>query len=363
MGPWCSQCCSPDQGVQHLGKDRVASMQSAELAAEEHYAQQQHITLEEQALEEAKIQEQRVRPRRCSVSAQRVSDDMVQDYKKPVHPKDQASIDNIQRTIAENDKMQVILGHLGREPLMDVVNAFYTKDFNEGTDIIRQGDAGDCLYIIADGTVDIFVNRPGADGLLAPGKGSKVVTFGPGALFGELALMYNAPRAATVTAACRVTTWVLNALDFKMLLVQSSQAQYAKYEGWLSEVDLLKTLNHFELAKLADVMQSDCFDSNEDIITQGDQGDKFYIVEDGTAAAFIMGDGGEKLVKQYEKGGYFGEIALLTAEPRRATVRATGEGCSVVYVSKEDFDAVLGPITENLKLHVDQYPQYAQFLQ
>jgi len=136
-----------------------------------------------------------------------------------------------------------------------------------------------------------------------------------------------------------------------------------KYEGWLSDVEILKNLNHFELAKLADALETECFDAGEDIIKQGEVGEKFYILEDGKAAAFISGGGGEKEVKKYEKqGDYFGEIALLTAEPRKATVRASGEGCSVVSLSKENFTSILGPITDILKKHVDMYPQYADFL-
>merc|ERR1740130_914785 len=110
-------------------------------------------------------------------------------------------------------------------------------------------------------------------------------------------------------------------------------------------------------------MQSDCFDVGEDIIVQGDMGDKFFILEDGSASAFIEGESGEKEVKSYlEIGDYFGEIALLTDEPRRASVRATGEGCSVAYVTQEDFINVLGPIAEKLREDVDKYPQYAKFL-
>mmetsp|Transcript_80795 Transcript_80795/g.254942 ORF Transcript_80795/g.254942 Transcript_80795/m.254942 type:complete len:264 (+) Transcript_80795:2-793(+) len=261
--------------------------------------------------------------------------------------------------------MRVLSAPLGGEPLNDVINAFDTKDVKEGEDIIKQGEEGDCLYIIAEGSVDIFVARPGPDGKVAPGdRGAQVVTFSSGALFGELALMYNAPRAATVCAASpTVSLWVLAAQDFKMLLAQSSQAQYAKYEGWLSNVELLKKLNHFELSKLADVLESECFDNNEDIIKQGSPGEKFYILEDGEAAAYIHGADGEKEVKKYEKqGDYFGEIALITSDTRKATVRATGSGCSVVSLSKEDFNSILGPISDILKDEVDNYPQYADFL-
>mmetsp|Transcript_70914 Transcript_70914/g.163951 ORF Transcript_70914/g.163951 Transcript_70914/m.163951 type:complete len:338 (-) Transcript_70914:92-1105(-) len=320
---------------------------------------------EEVAAEEAKMRAQQGRARRQGFAGERMSNEKVQGYKKPIYPKDDMTKARIRRTLKEDDRMQVLFGHLDGEPLNDVINAFFTKQVRQGEDIIKQGDDGDCLYIISDGSVDIFVARPGPDGVMVPGdRGAQVAAWGSGALFGELALMYNSPRAATVTAASDVVLlWVLAAADFKMLLAQSSQAQYAKYEGWLSEVELLKTLNHFELSKLADVLENHCFAGGEDIILQGESGDRFFILEDGQAAAFLSGTDGEKMVMSYERqGDYFGEIALLTAEPRKATVRAMGEGCSVVSLSKDDFTCILGPIADILKEHLDKYPQYADFL-
>lgn len=321
-------------------------------------------TPEEIAAEDAKVAACQTRVRRAGVAAESVTDEAMADYKKPVYQKDDETNAKIKGTLKSNEKMQVLFGHLDGEPLQDVINAFYTKEVAGGTDIITQGDAGDCLYIVASGNVDIFVARPGPDGKIAAGdKGTKVVSFGPGALFGELALMYNAPRAATVMANGNVVVWALSAVDFKMLLAKSSQANYAKYEGWLSEIDLLKVLNHFELAKLADCMSSELFDDDEVIIQQGDEGDRFFVVEDGCCDAYIHGENGEMKVKTYsERGSYFGEIALLTNAPRKATVKAGKGGCSCVSVSKEDFTLILGPLSEKLKGQVDLYPQYADFL-
>merc|ERR1719401_270361 len=149
-----------------------------------------------------------------------------------------------------------------------------------------------------------------------------------------------------------------------MMLVQNTHTQYEMYEGWLSEVDLLKSLNQYELSRLSEMMESQLFDADEEIIRQGESGDKFYILEDGSCTAYICGDEGERKVKDYlQQGEYFGEIALLHDEPRRATVRATGMGASVLSVSQEDFNAVLGPITDRLKQDIANYPQYAEFLQ
>jgi cAMP-dependent protein kinase regulator len=296
--------------------------------------------------------------RRAGVAAESVSNDKIQNYVKPVYEKDQASREKIAETLRTNPKMAVLFGHLEGAALDDVINAFQAVKFKEGDFIIRQGDEGDALFICADGSVDVFVKRQETEEL-----GDKVVTLGAGALFGELALMYQAPRAASVriaSAAC--TCWSLDREPFKMLLAQSGQTKLEIYEGFLKEVELLKSLNHFELAKLSDCLESRLYDSNEEIIKQGENGIDFFIVEDGTCAAFISGPDGEKEVKTYKEGGYFGEIALLKDEPRRATVKATGEGASVLVCSKEDFVNLLGPVQDILKREIDKYPQYAEFL-
>lgn len=298
--------------------------------------------------------------RRAGVAAEGMSASQVKEYVKPLYHKDEATKDRIKAVIKGSEKMQVLFGHLDAGSLEDIVNAFQEVTRHKGEDVIKQGAEGDCLYIISEGVVDVFVARPGT----GAGKGAKVVTLGAGALFGELALMYSAPRAATVTItsdSCKL--WQLDREPFKMLLAQQSQQTYEMYEGWLSEVDILKALNRYELSRLSELLESTLFDAGEQIIKQGEPADKFYILEDGACAAYIQGDKGEKKVKDYtNRGEYFGEIALLTKEPRKATVRAGAQGCSVLSVSAEDFASVLGPIQDILKKDVEKYPQYKDFL-
>mmetsp|Transcript_101495 Transcript_101495/g.262366 ORF Transcript_101495/g.262366 Transcript_101495/m.262366 type:complete len:327 (+) Transcript_101495:156-1136(+) len=312
-----------------------------------------------------RIEAARRAPRRAAVAAEGLSHEEVRDYVKPVYPKDPATHEGLRAIIRGDDKMQVLFGHLDDAALDHVINAFYEVEGYQGQDVIVQGHEGDCLYIVGEGSADVYVARPGLDGHYAPGdRGALVCCLGPGHLFGELALMYSAPRAATVNISspvCRL--WRLDREPFKMLLAQQGQSQYQLYQGWLSEVFLFKMLNRYELSKVSELLESTPYDPGEVIVEQGELGDRLFILEDGSCAAFMRGPEGELMVKEYlRQGDYFGEIALLNSEPRKATVRATGNGALVLSITQEDFTSVLGPIQDILKKDIHNYPEYASFL-
>jgi cAMP-dependent protein kinase regulator len=78
----------------------------------------------------------------------------------------------------------------------------------EGSILFREGDAGDAFFVVLDGTAD--VRRGKAD--------RRVNSLGPGAYFGELALLDAAPRSATIVAASDLELAVLGARIFRTLL-------------------------------------------------------------------------------------------------------------------------------------------------
>ena len=73
------------------------------------------------------------------------------------------------------------------------------RHVNNNEIVIQQGDDGDNFYIIESGTYDILIGEPGA----------KVGQYNDSGFFGELALMYNMPRAATIKAVSNGTLWSL----------------------------------------------------------------------------------------------------------------------------------------------------------
>jgi cAMP-dependent protein kinase regulator len=71
-------------------------------------------------------------------------------------------------------------------------------------------------------------------------------------------------------------------------------------------VPILASLQPQERAKIADVLESRTFADGQDVIREGDEGEEFYLIEQGSAVAVKTQDGKEVVVKQYTKGDYFG---------------------------------------------------------
>jgi cAMP-dependent protein kinase regulator len=84
------------------------------------------------------------------------------------------------------------------------------------------------------------------------------------------------------------------------------------YETFLSTVPLLSGLNTWEKAKIADALETEVFERGEVVISQGDVGEYFYLVESGEAEVIIEGRG---VVRQYKRGDYFGGISQTFLQP------------------------------------------------
>lgn len=192
------------------------------------------------------------------------------------------------------------------------------------------------------GSFDVHVNSTGALQPGPDGMGQQVGNIQAGGSFGELALMYNAPRAATVVSAeAGCTLWALDRVTFRRILMESTFARRRMYESFLEEVPLLSTLTPYERSKIADALETQKFTTGDIIIREGDPGYAFYLLESGEADAYI-GES-ENKVLHYKKGDFFGELALLNDAPRAASVVAASD-VKVASLGKNAFQRLLGPV-------------------
>lgn len=261
--------------------------------------------------------------------------------------------------------------------------------------VIRQGEEGDYFYVVESGEFEVYVAKDG-------GPPRRVMEITSGGTFGELALMDNTPRRASVCARTEGVLWAVGRATFQSILVEATLRHRKKYEPYLNDVPLLAAIDPYERSAMADCLVEVAHQDREPIIRVGDKGDAFYIVLEGNAAAVVpdqetgkqkevmarapapaararsegppcfacaaVSSSGPSLLaapderphlacrfsaQQYTRGSYFGEVALLRNEPRKVTVIAKGE----VLVARMDVTAFRRLLARPLQHKLEQSMQ------
>lgn len=110
-----------------------------------------------------------------------------------------------------------------------------------------------------------------------------VTTISEGGSFGELALIYGTPRAATVRAKTDVKLWGIDRDSYRRILMGSTIRKRKMYEEFLSRVSILESLDKWERLTVADALETVSFEDGETIVKQGEPGNDFYIIVEGCA--------------------------------------------------------------------------------
>ena len=265
-----------------------------------------------------------------------------------VVPKTQEQIKRIKSSVIHS----FLFGNLEQKDLEVVINAMEEKVFKKGENIITQGEKGDCLYFVEEGKLNCYKKFQGEE------TPKLVKEYQPGDAFGELALLYNAPRAATITVESdKVITWVLDRETFNHIVKGAAQKKREKYENFLKNVEILGTIEPYELMQISDALKTASFKKGDYIIKEGEMGDVFYILEEGECEATKTLEPGkpDTVIKEYKVGDYFGERALIKGEPRAANIIAKSETVKVISLDRISFKRLLGPIEEILKRNIDKY--------
>jgi cAMP-dependent protein kinase regulator len=114
---------------------------------------------------------------------------------------------------------------------------------------------------------------------------TKLKVYVPGEGFGELALLYNAPRAATIRAMGEAVLWKLDRDTFNHIVKDAASRKREKYDNFLQSVPILQSMDPYERSKIGDALKEEKYRKGEYVINEGELGDKFYIVAEGSAIA------------------------------------------------------------------------------
>jgi CRP-like cAMP-binding protein len=254
-------------------------------------------------------------------------------FREPLLPQD------LSRAMERLSTMRLFSG-LSEEALWALAQRLLLRHVPAGEDVYAEGAPGDALYLIDSGQVQVASERQ-------PLK--------DGDFFGEMALLTGKPRTKTIEATENTNLWVLYRSDFDDLVNRYpaiSVALSRELSERLVEMDRrfteshlrgLKLLAGLSAGQLEDVsrrLKPARFRQGETILVEGDPGDDMYFIESGLVQV-VRRDGADELIlAELTAGDLFGEMALLTGNPRSASVLALSD-LNVWVLSQADFDALV----------------------
>lgn len=252
----------------------------------------------------------------------------------------------MEKALQSNSNVKTMVS-LGPEQLKKLIDIAWKETVQAGTELIKQGDLdADYFYIVQSGKFEVYVTDQSAGKSAEQAAAAPVTTIAAGGSFGELALLYFAPRAATVKASTPAVVWIIDRKNFKEILQTASVAVSAHFVTYLSKVEFFNCLQKEEMTEVAKNLESMKFEQNETIFSQKEIGNSFYILIEGTVSIIKDGKELKKLTGTESTPVIFGEMALLNNEPRAATIKVVDGPATALTLDKQSWDMLLGPLDE-----------------
>lgn len=215
--------------------------------------------------------------------------------------------------------------------------------FPAGSEIIREGAVGDFFYFVKHGQLEVTKKtQAGLEVRLS------VIRDGEG--FGEMALLTCSVRSSSVRAVTDVVLYRLSKKDFEDIVLHEAafKNRLSQRDEEYRHFDSIKTLQPFRLLEpektwdIVHKLEERTYGAGETIITQGERGDRYFIIKSGRVAVLQQHDAGQEpcRVAVLEAGEAFGEEALIRDDPRNATCQALEE-TTVFSLSKQIFNQIV----------------------
>ena len=240
-----------------------------------------------------------------------------------------------------------IFSGLSQEEIFLISSRLQTEEFRKGAEIVSQGDIGDKVYIIKLGSVEVSVFDDTEDT-------ERIVAYlTDGDYFGEIALLGDMPRTATCRAISSVETWVLHKNDFNYLVrrhldLSEKLDNAVGNMAMLKRMPLFRELTYKQINMISSKFKSKAVPAQTVVTREGELGDAFYIIKSGEVIVTAKAETGEMTVARLGEAEFFGEIALVTDQPRIATVTTISE-TELLVMEKDDFDAIVELISPDLE--------------
>ena len=227
-----------------------------------------------------------------------------------VHPKTDSQKEKLKDAAT---RKSFLFTFLDDSQLKQVVDVMSKREVEAGEFLIQEGDDGECFFVINDGKFNALKYYHDYDEAIVVYKWEDTFVG-----FGESALVYRMLRPASVQALTDGSVWAIDRQTFKKIVISREYKKQKLYEAFLKNFRLLENLEKYERENLADAMQSRIYSAGEAVVREGDVADGMYFVESGTVDVLKQIEEAEEKVSEVGPGKYFGELGLITEQPRQA---------------------------------------------
>jgi NTE family protein/lysophospholipid hydrolase len=222
--------------------------------------------------------------------------------------------------------------------LAGLANASTEIRVGTGETLFRYGDPGDALFVVASGTLELRAETPGE-------KAQYVGTLAAGDWCGALAVLGDEPHSATVIAIEPTTVLRVSATACREVVLSEPEAR----RHFISAVERRMPSRHLRRLPLFNALPDHLLrrldreaywvrlDAGETLCRQGEEADALFIVVHGSLEVLVQSGHEEQIVSLIGRGEAVGEMALLSDEPRSATVRAVRDS-ELVRIPVTEFD-------------------------
>ena len=220
---------------------------------------------------------------------------------------------------------------LTKENIHNLIKEFRLYSFNSRTIVFKEGQDGENFYVINTGSVEVLV----------AGACKAVLT--KGGYFGEMALLHNSKRTATIRTAEKSLFWVLTRDGFRAAVKSVSDAKMNENKQFLDKIPLFSRLTASQKESLLTLLVTQEFNPGQRVVKEKDNGDLLYIIKKGNVVVSV--EGIQK--RQLGPGDFFGEQALLYKTTRTASVDAIDK-VSLLSLKADDLVSLLGSQLESV---------------
>ena len=300
---------------------------------------------------EEKLKKHRKSKKKNGISAEAYGEyNKLSDFQARVIDKSDEQKNQIKTILSENFMFKSL------EPKNQdiVIMAMKVVNCVAGDTVIKQGDDGDEMYIVGTGKLRCCKLFDGNT------EETYLKTYHAGEVFGELSLMYNTPRAASIYADEESELYSLDRDTFNHIVKNATIQRRNMFEEFIGKIEILHELDNYERQKICDCLETERFNKGDIIINEGEFGDKFFFIQDGTAEAFKTENDTQKVVFEFKTNDYFRELALLNGDKRQASIRVTSDTMVVASLSKQSFKRLLGPVETILERNKEKYAKYVK---